>query len=141
MWPFGMASRRAFGSAGQVPILVDPRVTFKLEKLAPPVIRPYMKKFPPRFQLSLHGPLGTVSVPLYEGFSLREEPLQYSTSVLENTSKNIVLPNRKCFVTLDMEAYKNMPKFQKEFTEQIWGTTASHIRNLLQGVTEVNQVF
>ena len=128
---------RQFGAVGRLPIPVDSRVSLSLCKLPKPMIRPYLKKIPPLYELKVKGPLGEMTLPLHNGFSIREVPLTYPSSVTSNTSSSIILPDRNWFVDLDMDNYAAQHKFEKEFTEAMWGTTATHIRNAVQGITEV----
>src|SRR5262245_52334684 len=117
------ATRRSF------PMLVDPRIQWNIDEVPhtyPKSIRKGPKKFCPTAKVTLKGPLGTLSIPLYEGFSLQEEQIPYSASVIENTSNCLNIPNRQWILDLNQGLFRTFDRFQKEFSLEMTGTTATH---------------
>lgn len=80
-------------------ILLEPSIKYSVEELSKPVVQPYLKKFRPRSLLHVEGPLGKMSIPMYNGFRLEAQQMQYPASVLQNTT--ITLPDRQLSLKLD----------------------------------------
>lgn len=71
------------------------------------------------------GPLGTMSYPLHKGLKCQVIP-------------GLIESEQQVTVDLDKEVFDKMSKYKQKFVKSMWGTTASGINRMVEGVNEVD---
>ncbi len=77
--------------------------------------------------LTAEGPLGKLSFPIHQG-------LQWSIKPGHIPSESLLS------FSLDQDKIKSLTKYQKKFVKAMWGTTASTMNRIVEGVTDGFQV-
>ena len=114
-----------FSFIGRKPISITPEneVYIKRRNIFPVCDRPHKTKI--IADIFVKGALGELSFPIHQGLC-----------VTQMDGKQVA--EKSLVFSIDSEFFDGAPKNQKRFIEAMWGTTAVHIRNMINGV---NQVF
>ena len=114
---------RRLSHIGRRPIPFDSRVCLDI---LPAISRPVhvFGQTPVVKQVHISGPLGSLTFPIHKGLAV---------SLTESPVENEKLLN----VGLDTKVLESMPPKCRSFVKSMWGTTASIIRQHVEGVLEV----
>lgn len=72
------------------------------------------------------GPLGELSFPIYQGLKWEIKPGQVECE-------------QQLSLEIDKEVYETLSKYDQKFVKSMWGTTASGLNRIVEGVSEVKK--
>lgn len=115
---------RRWSHVGRRPVTVGPDVHVELMQKNDHLIAPFGKT-PITKIVKVAGPLGALQFPVHRGLAVSMAP-------------GPIPEERLLKVEVDNHALEGMSKPCRKFVQSMWGTTASILRQHVEGVTEVN---
>ena len=113
---------KRFSHVGKRAITVDPMVTIDI--LKPEAKRCAFGQTPVHKIVKVSGPLGSLTFPIHYGLDVLIEP-------------GTVEGEQVIRVLLQSELVNSFSKYCQSFVHSMWGTTATILRNNVEGVSEV----
>lgn len=118
------AISRRFSHVGRRPALFEPALVNISIKPKPRSISRVFQQTPVVQKIVASGPLGVLSYPIHHGLTCQVVDGHVPTE-------------KKLVVDLDKDAFDKMSKYKQKFVKSMWGTTASGLNRMIEGVSEV----